>query len=73
MGNEEASNVNVDELVVLSKFDGNSTDPQDEVERVTIDNGIIVSHDVVENGEVVGPVENSEIIGKDIGRLTSDE
>jgi hypothetical protein len=69
VGNEETQSVKIDEIVVLSKFDGNSTDPQDEFERVTINNGTIVSHDRIENGEVVGAVENSEIIGQDIGRL----
>lgn len=53
-----------EEHVVLSKFEGDSTEPEAEVERVTILNGEVVSHDVIEDGEVVGPVENSELIGK---------
>ena len=60
----EEQQVVADEHVVLSKFDGDSTEPEAEVERLTILNGEVVSHDVIENGEVVGPVENSELIGK---------
>jgi hypothetical protein len=73
MGNEETQGVNVNEVVVLSKFDGDGTDPSTEVERITVDDGLVVSHDIIENGEVVGPVEDSEILGKDFGRLISDE
>jgi len=73
MGNSDTPEVKVDELVVLSKFDGDSTHPDDEVERVTIHNGFVVSHEVVENGEVVGQVENSDIVGKDIGVLFPNE
>lgn len=69
MGIEEEAKVSVDEQVVLSKFDGDSTDAKDEVERLTVDNGLVVSHDVIENGEVVGPVKENNLTGKDIGRL----
>lgn len=65
----EAELVEVDELVVLSKFEGDPV-PENEFERLTVHNGEVVSHDVVENGEVSGPVEDSEILGKNIGRLT---
>lgn len=74
MGNQQiVTPIQVSEVVILSKFDGDSTDPKDEVERITVDNGTVVSHDEINNGEVVGPVENSIILGKDIGRLVSDE
>lgn len=75
MGNEqeEVQSFEVNEVTVLSKFDGDSTDPKDEVERVTVDNGLVVSHDIIVNGEVVGPVEGSPILGEDIGRFISDE
>lgn len=72
MGNEDMADValfEVSEVVILSKFNGDSTDPQDEVERVTVDNGLVVNHDVIIDGEIAGPVEDSEILGKDIGRL----
>jgi hypothetical protein len=62
----------VNEEVVLSKFDGDEQVPEAEVERISIINGVVVSHDVINNGEVVGPVEDSDILGKDIGRLVSD-
>lgn len=68
--NLEEPKLDVDELVVLSKFDGNSTAPETEVERVTIYNGEVVGHDIIENGEVVGPVADSDLVGKDIGYLT---
>lgn len=61
-----------EELVVLKKFEGDPL-PENEFERVTIQNGEVVSHDVIENGEVVGPVEDSELLGADIGRLYSTE
>lgn len=67
---EESEEVKVDEVVVLSKFEGDSTDPQDEVERLTIDNGLVVSHDKIESGEVAGPVEEGNLTGVEVGRLT---
>lgn len=67
----ESQQVGVDELVVLSKFEGDPV-PENEFERVTVHNGEIVSHDVVENGEVTGPVEESDLLGKDIGYLTQE-
>ena len=65
-------NVEVDEHVVLSKFEGEPV-PESEFERLTIVNGTVVAHEQIENQEVVGPVEDSEILGKDIGRLASEE
>jgi len=79
MGNEDTPEVGVDEVVVLRKFEGDVAEDADEevkaqaeIERVTVDNGLVVSHDRYENGEKVGPVEDSDILGKDIGRLVSD-
>lgn len=65
----EDTNVEVDELVTLSKYDGDVQEPKFEVERLTIHNGVVVSHDVIKDGEVVAPVENSDIVGSNIGRL----
>jgi hypothetical protein len=70
--NVEQENLEVDELVVLSKFDGDSTDSESEVERVTVHNGEVVSHEIIENGEVVGPVPNSTLVGQDLGYLTQE-
>ncbi len=63
--------VKVDEQVVLSKFEGEPS-PENEFERLSIHNGIVVSHDLIENGKVIGPVEDSDILGSNIGRLVSD-
>lgn len=69
----EAAPVEVKEEVVLSKFDGDGTDPSTEVERITVLNGTVVSHDVIENQEVVGPVEEDNLTGQDFGRLFPTE
>lgn len=66
----EAEGVQADEQVVLQKFEGEAL-PENEFERLTVLNGVVTEHNRVENGEVVGPVEDSDIIGKDIGKLTS--
>lgn len=69
MGIEDTpAEVNVDEQVVLQKFEGDPL-PENEFERVTIQNGEVVAHDRVENGEVVGPVEGSDILGANVGAL----
>ena len=68
---EDTSQVVTEEHVVLSKFEGEPL-PENEFERVVIHEGVVVSHDVVENGEVTGPVEDSEILGQEIGRLTTN-
>lgn len=65
---EDGTALEVKEEVVLSKFDG-EPEPENEVERLTVVNGIVVSHDQIHQGEVVAPVEDSDILGKDIGRL----
>lgn len=69
---DDESKTAVDELVVLSKFEGEPV-PENEFERISIHNGVIVSHDVVESGEIVGPVEDSDILGQPIGRLMSED
>lgn len=68
---EEESTVNVEELVVLSKFEG-KPEPENEFERLTIHNGVVVSHDEVSEGLVVRPVPDSEIVGKNVGSLTQE-
>lgn len=72
---KEENAVVADEHVVLSKFehpDGeDTTDPQYEFERLVVHNGVVLEHSQVENGEVVGPVPGSELVGKDIGNLFS--
>ena len=66
---EDKEDVKVEEVVVLSKYDGDTTSVDKEVERLTVKDGYVVSHDVIEQGEVVGPVEGSTLVGTDIGRL----
>lgn len=68
MSNNELEEVVIDEHIVLSKFEGDAL-PENEIERVTIHNGEIVSHEKIENGEVVGPVENSDLVqqNKEVG------
>lgn len=69
----EAQNVDVDEQVVLRKFEGDEA-PENEFERVVISNGEVVEHLKVENGEPVGPVEESKsLVGKNVGRLIPTE
>lgn len=63
---EDSEKVKVDERVVLRKFEGEPL-PENEFERVTILNGVVVSHDEVVDGEVIGPVASSELLGTDIG------
>jgi hypothetical protein len=69
---DDETRTGVEELVVLSKFEGDP-DPENEFERISIQNGVVVSHDRIENGDVVGPVEDSDILGADIGRLMSQQ
>lgn len=72
MSMEESEKVDVDEQVVLKKFEGEPK-PENEFERVTIKNGRVVAHEEVADGEVKGPIENSDLLGKDVGRLMSTE
>jgi len=64
----EANEVQVEENVVLSKFDGEAL-PENEVERLVVNNGLVAEHVVIKDGEVVGPVQDNNLTGKDIGRL----
>lgn len=68
--NQEATETQVDEHVVLSKFEGDGTQPETEFERLTISNGTVISHDVIENGEVAGPVEEDNLTGIFVGKMT---
>lgn len=45
--------VQVDEKIVIQKFNGDGTNPEDEVERVHIHNGEITHVEKIENGVVV--------------------
>lgn len=65
---DESVKAKIDEQVVLSKFEGEPV-PENEFERLTIHNGTVIAHEQIENGEVVAPVEDSDILGKDVGRL----
>lgn len=58
----------IDESVVLRKFDGDAH-PDNEVERLVINNGIVAEHVIIENGEVVGRVQDGNLEGSDVGRL----
>lgn len=49
---EDTEKVVIEEVVVLSKFDGDPL-PENEVERIHIKDGEIVSIQKIENGEVV--------------------
>lgn len=68
MNYKEPVELSVDERVVLSKFEGEPL-PENEFERLVIDNGLVIHHDNIKDGEVVGPVEDSDILGKNIGTL----
>lgn len=52
MANEESEQVVIEEVVVLSKFEGDPL-PENEFERIHIVNGEIVKKETIENGEVV--------------------
>lgn len=66
----EHAPVSVKEEVVLQKFEGDNTLPENEVERLVVVDGKVVAHNKIENGEVVGEVEEGSLLGKDIGLLT---
>lgn len=61
-----------EERVVLQKFDGEAL-PENEVERVTIVNGTVIEHQVIEDGEPVGPVEEDNLEGKYVGTMLIDD
>jgi len=52
---EDDIKVGLKEEVYLSKFDGEAV-PENEVERLYIVDGKIVSHEKIENGVVVGTI-----------------
>lgn len=62
----------VDERVSLSKYNGEPL-PENEFERIVVHNGLVIEHSIIENGEVAGPVAESNLLGKEIGRLISKE
>lgn len=57
---DDQDKVSLDELVVLSKFDGEAT-PENEVERITVHNGQIIKVELIENGEVVSTETVKEV------------
>lgn len=57
---EETPEVVVDEVVVLSKFEGDAV-PENEFERIHIKNGEIIAVDKIENGEVVSSETVKEV------------
>lgn len=69
---EQPAAISINEHVVLSKFDGEAL-PENEVERVTVDDGLVIAHDIIENGQAVGSVPDSEILGKNIGTLMVEQ
>jgi hypothetical protein len=70
----EKSKVKTREEVVLSKYHGEGTSPEQEFERITVLNGYVTGHDVVLNGEVISPVEPKDnLVGRHIGELIPKE
>ena len=68
----ENEKLDAQEQVVLMKYEGDPK-PENAFERLVIENGQVVSHEKLSNGEVVGPVEESEILGRFVGTLTPIE
>lgn len=60
MINEEPE-VQIDEVAVLEKFDGDGNDPKNLVERITIRNGEIESWEHFENGVLVENTDDKEV------------
>lgn len=56
---QDEPQVVVDEKIVLSKFEGEPL-PENEIERVHIENGEVVAIEKIENGEVVERQERRE-------------
>jgi hypothetical protein len=67
----EQSPVVIEERVVLQKFDGDAL-PENEVERLTILDGTVVEHDIIQDGEVMGPVEEDNLTGNYVGSLYNE-
>lgn len=57
---DEKQEVEVQEIVVLSKFEGDPV-PENEFERLHIVNGEVVAVDKIENGEVVSTEQVKEV------------
>lgn len=57
---DESENVVIEEVVVLSKFEGDPL-PENEFERIHIVNGEIVKKEQIENGEVVSTETVKEV------------
>lgn len=68
----EAPAVDVDEQVTLRKYEGDPK-PENEFERLVVSNGLVTEHSQIKNGEVVGPVVEGNLTGKDIGTLTQPQ
>lgn len=65
---DDTTKTEIDELVVLSKFEGEPL-PENEFERLSIHNGLVVAHDSIVNGQVAGPVLEESLLGVNIGTL----
>lgn len=57
---EEKEDVVIEEVVVLSKFEGDPV-PENEFERMHIKNGEVVAIEKIENGEVVSTEQVKEV------------
>jgi hypothetical protein len=57
---DETENVYIEEVAVLSKFNGEPL-PENETERIHIVNGEIVRRELIENGEVVSSEKVKEV------------
>ncbi len=66
---DDNSAVDVNEQVVLQKFEGEPV-PENEYERLVVENGLVTQHYKIENGNVAGPVEDS-LVGVEICRLVN--
>ena len=69
---DDKTKTTVDELVVLSKFEGDPL-PENEFERISIRNGVVISHVSIDSCEQVGPVENNNLTGAEIGTLILED
>jgi len=58
--NAEFENFEVEEVVVLSKFEGEPL-PENEFERIHIQNGEVVAVHQIENGEIVSTQQVKEV------------
>lgn len=69
MSIQDDNPVDVNENVVLAKYDGDSTDHVDMIERIVVENGVVTEHNTYDAGTDMGPVKDSELLGQDIGRF----